>query len=129
MKFKITTLVDVTESGEHRGPNELAVGQQANYNTLVQIIGLRANPSMFVPETQKKNISKMGFGNKFRGNKNIWEVEFEIEYGKITEKMLIEDFHLVPIVTGLKESVEFDINTFNTANNQEKNIIFECLRR
>jgi len=43
-RYRITTLVDITRSKATRSEtSELKQGQQSNFNTLIQVIGLRAN--------------------------------------------------------------------------------------
>ena len=46
MNFEIATLIDITQTGQtkFRSEDRTAINQQANWNTFLQVIGLRANP-------------------------------------------------------------------------------------
>jgi hypothetical protein len=127
MEFILYTLVDITETGERRGPDRLAIGQQANYDTLIQVIGLRVNPT---PKGVKKHegaLSKLGFGTDFKGKHTYWEFRFEIEYGATEIEMLEDDFDLVPIITGLNETAEINISVFKTKDSVQRNIVFRSV--
>lgn len=124
MNYKLYTLVDVTETGEHHGPDHKQVSQQANWNTLIQVLGLRANP------TPKKTISHhadslrgLGFGTAYKGKNRYWECEFEIEYGEVPIENMLEDFDLVPIIADLDETVDLKIAIFSTQNSQTRNLV------
>jgi len=124
MKFKIFTLIDITESGQRRGPDKLAIGQQSNWDTLIQVIGLRANPTPVRTKQYTGSITDIGFGSKYSGEQTYWTFTFTIDYGETSADNLIEDFNLVPIITGLSETVDIDINVFKTKDDKERNIIF-----
>ena len=124
MNYKLYTLVDVTETGEHHGPDHKQVSQQANWNTLIQVLGLRANP------TPKKTISHhadslrgLGFGTAYKGKNRYWECEFEIEYGEVPVEHMLEDFDLVPIIANLDETVNLKTAIFSTQNSQTRNLV------
>ena len=56
------TLIDITETGARRSDEFIAFGQQSNYNTVIQTIGLRANP---LPKNLEKitvDIQNYSFG-------------------------------------------------------------------
>lgn len=128
MKFEILTLIDITETGQHRGPDKLAVNQQANYNTVIQTIGLRINPNPIFVEVELMPIKGLGFGNSFKGNHNCWNFLFDVEYEEgLNLQMLEEDFHLVPVITDLNETININTSAFNTRDDKEKNIIFKCV--
>ena len=124
MEFKITTLVDITNSGERRGPDRIAVGQQSNWDTLIQVIGLRANPTPKSVNKKEGSITKL-FGTEFKGKHTYWEFIFEIEYGSTSVESLIDDFNLVPIVLELTETAKIIPSAFQTKNNKLTNIIFQ----
>ena len=42
-RFELTTLVDITKTNARRGEDKLAYGQQQNYMSVVQTLGLRTN--------------------------------------------------------------------------------------
>jgi hypothetical protein len=126
MKFRIYTLVDVTETGARRGDGS-AYHQQQNYMSLIQTVGIRANPSNFIVDTEKGSIAKLKFGSNYKGTQQYWIVEFEIEYGESSVEFLEQDFNLVPFNTELDETVTFDKNVFLTADLKHTNIFFEKL--
>jgi len=127
MRFRIHTLVDVTETNARRGENNKEVNQQANFNTMYNVIGLRTNPTDFQVTVEKENISKYNFGSNYKDKQYVWTVEFYVEADESTSiEIMAEDFDLVPIIKGLDESVKLDKGMFVThSNNGRTNIIFE----
>ena len=125
MRFRLRTLIDITETGQHRGPDKLAADQQANFNSLIQVIGLRANPTPLVCNPVRGPITKLGFGSNYKGENSYWEFDFEIEYGETQIETLIEDFQMVPVITGLKETIQLEIPVFETKCSKKRNIVFE----
>jgi len=127
MRITLYTLVDITESGIRRGPDKLAVGQQANYDTLIQVIGLRANPEPIFVKEHSDSISKIGFGTSFKATQTYWEFIFEMPEGSTNLDLLQDDFDLIPIVAGLNETVKFNVSVFKTRDPSERNIVFNCV--
>ena len=125
MEFKITTLIDITETGERRGPDTVAVGQQANWDTLIQVIGLRVNPTPVSVKKKEGNISKLGFGSNYKGSHSYWEFIFNIEYGATNIVDLKNDFDLVPVIKNLTETIDLDLSVFHTKDSKLANIIFD----
>ena len=127
MKFNILTLVDITETRARKGSDPREWRQQQNFNTLMGCISLRANPTYNdAPVVSKQSISNLGFGSSYKGKQNVWEFNFEIEYGYIDEEMLINDLDLIPIITDLNETIKLKPSCFAT-NNGERNILFKLL--
>lgn len=125
MRLKLFTLVDITETGERRGPNKVAIGQQSNYDTVIQVIGLRSNPE---PETvihHTGSLSGLDFGKQFKGPHSYWELEFRIPDDSNTVETLQDDFDLVPIITSLTETAKINISVFKTKDDAERNIVFK----
>lgn len=107
--------------------------KQRNFETVIQIIGLRAQPvylenSIVVLD----NLTNYNFGNSFSGENNVWTLVFGVEQADVYNthgielNSLIEDFHSVPIICGLNESISFKKSTFITLN-EEKNVYFTPL--
>ena len=121
------TLIDITETGARRSDEFIAFGQQSNYNTVIQTIGLRANP---LPKNLEKitvDIQNYSFGEKIVGIHNVWIFDFEIEYqGVISEQSLIDDFNLVPITSNLTETIDNNNFVFDTVSKNFKNTFFTC---
>jgi len=125
MKFRIKTLVDVTETGARRGEDPLLAKQQANFMTLYNTIGLRTNPTEFSVTTNKQDISKQ-FGSAYKGKKTVWTVDFYVEAeDSLTVEMMQEDFDLVPFIADLTEDAKFQSSVFRTQDSANTNILFE----
>tara|TARA_Y100000389_G_C17233164_1_gene399193 strand:- start:142 stop:528 length:387 start_codon:yes stop_codon:yes gene_type:complete len=121
--FTIYTLVDVTETNARRGESTLAHNQQANFMSVYQTIGLRSNPTNFKVEKIKDNKK---FGSTFKNVNYYWKMTFDIEQSdSLTLEMLLDDFELVPFISGLEECVTFKECIFFTKHKGKTNIIFK----
>ena len=129
MKFELKTLVDITETGARRGEDIHKYNQQQNFLTLYQTISLRANPIVKQsPVISTENISNYGFGKKYKNKQNIWTFVYEFENDEQHSiEMMKQDFDFVPFITGLDETVKFQVSTFVTDNDDFTNIIFSCI--
>jgi hypothetical protein len=117
MRYQITTLVDITKTNPHRGSTDpLTLGQQSNYNTLIQTIGLRANIDGSIDP-------KMDTGRlpePFTGKGAYWTFIFEVEREQTFLKgddpvgLLSDDLHGVPVIIGLRDTVNFKLPIFQT---------------
>jgi len=127
MRFKLYTLVDITETGVRRGEDPKQYRQQQNFLTVMQTIGLRVNPTyVSTPEVIKDTPSKYNLGTTFKNKQNIWKYAFDIEYeGALDVDTLNNDFDLIPIITGLDETVSFENDVFITKNPSINNIFFD----
>ena len=129
MRFIIHTVVDITETNARRGQaDKLSLDQQANYNTLIQTIGLRANVDPIGLTESIKDVSKLTFGDAIKGKQRVWTFEFENTYeGALTLDMMINDFDLVPVIVNLEETAANTNNIFSTKHVTDKNILFEII--
>ena len=127
MRFKLYTLVDITETGARRGEDPKQHRQQQNFLTVMQTIGLRVNPTYVKsPEIIKDIPTKYKLGSKFKNKQTIWEYTFDIEYNDALDKNTLDnDFDLIPIITGLDETVKFENAVFITKKPDINNIVFE----
>jgi hypothetical protein len=126
MRFRLHTLIDITETGARRHEDGDAYKQQQNWMTTLQTLGLRANPHIIKCEFGMKGAKKLGFGSEFKGTQRIWTVDFEIERENgLDIKMLQRDFDFVPVITNLNESAKFKKDIFQTSNLEYTNIVFE----
>lgn len=113
-RYKIITLVDITKSNASRSEtNKLKIGQQANFNTLLQTIGLRSNIEWQVdPKMEKGRIPHQD------GKANHWIWEFETERDQVFKKddsavgLLVDDIHGVPVIDQLNNTVDLNPSTF-----------------
>jgi len=132
-RFSILTLLDITETKQHRKETgrELEWQQQQNFQMLLQVIGLRVNPLYRSgPIVDEVNLKEYHFGSEYKGRQQVWTFNFEIEYdGGFTdslgreEGLLVSDLHFVPMIAGLTETVELVIPMFDTQAGQYRNTL------
>ena len=127
MRFKLYTLVDITETGARKGDLPKPIRQQQNFLTVVQTIGLRVNPSYNnSPQVIQEVPSKLGLGKKYNKKQSVWKFAFEVEYeGALDLDTLVNDFKYIPVITDLDETAKFENAAFVTDNADITNIIFE----
>ena len=129
MKFRIQTLVDITETRARRqGDDKFAYKQEANFQTVLQTIGLRVNIEYEnSPHFEEITVTKMPFDDKYKGKQMLWTFDFNVEYeDALTLEMLISDFDLIPIITGLNETIQLDKALFKTTG-KNTNILFSVV--
>lgn len=128
MQFKIHTVVDITETNAKRSDDKKLFSQQTNYNTVIQTIGLRVNLNPMYVKSLVDKVDGIGFGNSIKGKQRYWEFCFEVEYeGALNLDMLINDFDLIPVITGLDETVHNHNKIFRTTCPNDCNIVFEII--
>jgi hypothetical protein len=127
MRFTIHTLVDITETHARRGDDPKQHRQQQNFLTVLQTIGLRVNPTYLeAPEVIKEVPSKLGLGTSFKTKQSVWKYVFDIDYeGALDIETLVNDFDLIPIITQLDETANFENAHFLTKNTALTNITFQ----
>jgi len=129
MRFGLHTLVDITETNARRvSRDNKEFQQQQNLLTVLQTIGLRVNPTyVSAPKVFKEIPSKLGLGKEYKTKQNVWEFVFDIEYENALDiETLQNDFNLIPIITGLDETIKFKNAVFISQNSSE-NIVFFCI--
>ena len=127
-RVQIITVVDVTNTHANRQSSALDRGQQANHNAMLQTAGLRVLPNPISCISKTGDVSNLGFGTNIAEKQRYWIFEFEHEYiGGINQQSLIDDFDLVPVVTGLKETALINNNAFRTKDSVERNIVFKFI--
>ena len=125
-KYIIQTQVDITRTRPQRDdPDEIKQSQQANFNSLRQAIELRANISDDTNPVRKEG----KFPDGLKGSGVWWEYTFTVEREMVYDRegdpvaLLREDLNGVPIISGLNNSVEFDLNVFNTRGEKINTIV------
>jgi hypothetical protein len=120
--YKIVTVVDITRTQPSRiETDKLKLAQQANFNSLCQAIGLRANFSYHLNPTHQTGSLPYNLG----GKADHWVWEFETERPDIfldngdPVALLKQDLHGVPIINQLNNTADIDPAVFQT---QGKNI-------
>lgn len=118
-RYRIITFVDITNSRcERSETDKLKLAQQANFNSLVQAIGLRSNISW--DSDPVKHTGRLPNGIEGRAIHWIWE--FEVERDDVFLKdndpvgLLKDDLHGVPIIDQLENSIGIEPAAFQTRN-------------
>lgn len=116
-RYKIITLVDITRTNPTRAETDkLKLNQQANFNSLVQAIGLRSN----VEWNHDPKLFTGALPDDIDGKANhwIWEVDVEREDVFLLDGnpvgLLVNDLHGVPVIDDLTNSVEITPAAFQT---------------
>jgi hypothetical protein len=125
------TLVDITPTGAIRNDtgNELERNQQRNWETVLQCIGIRAQPVDISWRQDLVNLNSYEFGEMYQGEHKVWSFAFAVEHAGVfgstqdPVRLLNEDFDEVPIVPYLTETARFMLPVFYTAG-AIKNIYF-----
>ena len=128
-RYRITTLVDITRTNATRSEtDEKRVSQQANFNSLIQAIGMRANV-----EWQTDPIKNDGrLPDPWQGRSNYWTWEFDVEREEVFEQdgdpvhLLREDLNGVPVINKLDETIDLDPCAFIT-NGDKANTSVEII--
>lgn len=129
MRFRIQTLIDITETKARRqSEDKFAYKQEANFQTVLQTIGMRVNIEYEnSPTFEEITAAKIPFDDKYKGKQMLWNFEFNVEYeDALTLEMLKGDFDLIPIITGLNETVELQKALFRTTG-KDTNIVFSVV--
>lgn len=127
-RYQIITLVDITRSNPDRSETDkLKVGQQANFNSLIQAIGLRANVEWEIdPKMQDGRLP-----HPRSGKANHWAWEFTTERDYLFQKdddpvgLLLDDLDGVPIVDQLNNSMDINPAVFQTQGEKTNTWIYE----
>ena len=116
-RYQIVTLVDITRSNPSRSEtDQYLLGQQANFNTLLQSIGLRSNVEWTTDPVETAG----SLPYPLEGKANYWTWTFEVEREEVFAKdnnpvgLLLDDLHGVPIIDQLNNSVDIDPPVFQT---------------
>lgn len=126
MRVIITTVIDITETNARKHDDNLLRQQQANYLTVLQTVGLRVQLTPVECKTYVGDVSDFGFGSSIQDKQRYWTFEFTYDQqGAITLDTLVNDFDLVPIITGLQDTVTLTNSAFRTKHKTDCNIIFK----
>jgi hypothetical protein len=113
------TLVDITKTGITRGDGSMTRDQQRNYETVLQAVGLVAQPTeVNAPITTHAHTEWLEFGEYFQGEHKVWVWQFSVEHsdvfaiGNNPVGRLSEAFDQVPVVCGLDETARFMLPIF-----------------
>ena len=116
-RYQIVTLVDITRTNTARSETDrYLLAQQANFNTLVQSIGLRSNVEWTVDPRECTGV----LPHPLTGKANHWIWMFEVERDQVFAKdgnpvgLLLDDLHGVPIISQLNNSIDINPAVFQT---------------
>lgn len=127
--MKVHTLIDITETKKHRNnsSDKRAVDQQANFMTFAQTLMLRKNVFFESPKIEERDAKELGFGSDYEGTVKVWTVTLSVDEGQYLPEAssYVEDFDLVPVISGLNESIKINNNVFRTKG-KSKNIVFKA---
>jgi len=126
------TLVDITPTGVIRNDagRDLERNQQRNWETVLQCIGIRAQPVDISWRQDTVDLQDYEFGEMFEGRHRVWSFAFTVDHAGVfgdpqdPVKLLHQDFDEVPIVPYLDETARFLLPVFYTAG-AIKNIYFK----
>ena len=119
-RYKIITLIDITRSQPAREETDkIKLGQQANFNSLLQAIGLRSNVEW--NRDPKKHTGTLP--DRIGGKATHWIWEFDCEREEVFSKdgdlvgLLLDDLQGVPIIDLLENSADINPAAFQTKGN------------
>lgn len=117
--YTLYTLVDITPTGRTRGADCLERDQQRNWETVLQAVGLGAQPTTIIePQCLEIDVKWCEFGEYFEGVHRVWSWRFAVEHDGVFTKgdnevgVLEELFEQVPIICGLEETARFMLPIF-----------------
>jgi hypothetical protein len=127
-RFQIITLVDITQTNPHRSETDQhLLSQQANFNSLIQAIGLRANVS-WINSPKEKNGA---LPRNIDGKAVYWTWTFDVERDDVfladgnSVALLIDDLNGVPVISNLNNSVDLDPACFISKGETTNIWVFE----
>ena len=122
--FTLYTLIDITYTGVIReGVNKNLRNQQRNYETILQLIGLRTQPILLEKPVLlfKQDLANYNFGDVYTGNHTVWKFTFGVEYADVFSDghdllgTLKSDMSKIPIIAGLDETISLQIPVLSTS--------------
>ncbi len=124
-RYQIITVVDITRTNPTRTETEpVTLGQQANFNSLVQAIGMRSNVTWIQDPELHNGRLPIGPGKAAHW---IWQFDAEREDVFLNQgddvALLVNDLDGVPIVDQLNNTVELTPAVFRS---QGDNINIWC---
>ena len=117
--IRCITLFDITRNGDYHAADQLK-----NWHTLLQAINLQSIPTIqSYPKRFFRNIDGLGFGSSYSGHQEIWMFDFTIDDFNNNLELLEKNIDLIPMITGLEETVE-NLKEYTITRGDNKNIVF-----
>jgi hypothetical protein len=115
------TLVDITATGVTRGVDDHRRSQHSNWETVLQAIGLGAQPMDITAPVILEDVRMdyLEFGEFFEGSQRVWAWTFGVEHADVFAEngdplgRLLQYFEQVPIISGLDETARFMLPIFH----------------
>jgi len=127
-RYQIITLVDITRSNPPRTSSDTRLlGQQSNFNSLLQVLNIRSNISYEQPPV----IDSGRLPEPFTGKGMYWTFEFETERDDVYKQgndqtgLLKQDLDGVPIIDNLDNTVDFKLPVFKTNGKDANTVIID----
>lgn len=121
-RFRIITLIDITRTNAPRHETDtLKIGQQANFNSFLQTINLRANIDWAEDPVKYSG----ALPDPIDGKAVHWVWEFETERDELFYKdnnsvgLLVEDLHGVPVISELENSADINPAAIQTSGKNQ----------
>jgi hypothetical protein len=116
-RYQIVTLIDITRSHPAREETDkIKLGQQANFNSLLQAIGLRSNVMWL--RDPKQHTGRLP--EPAQGKATHWIWEFDCERDEVFSQdndpvyLLVHDLNHVPVIVDLENSEDITPAAFQT---------------
>jgi len=130
--YQVYTLVDITKTGvtTYSKEKEKQRNQQRNWETVMQILGLRSQLlDVNYLGSVEEDVKDYSFGVNYKGIHKIWRFEFTIEHADLYTidldryGALKNDFRIAPIILNLDETATPTAGMFYPSG-VDKNIYF-----
>lgn len=132
-KYQGYTLIDITKTDVVTSDQSTKRNQQRNWETIYQILSLRAQLHDFnYLGAELVDLKDYSFGVNYTSEQRVWTFEFTVENEGIYSLdhdrygTLKDDFKIAPIILGLEETVTPPMPLFYV-NGPDKNIYFKTL--
>jgi len=130
MRYKLYTTVDITHTGQYRNEpgKETLRWKEQNFQTILQTLGIRAN-ILFDGKPETLDVKGTVVGLDVKEIVRVWRFDFETERDYLFDVddnpigYLLDDFELVPYISGLDESMTQNYDIFVTRG-PSRNISF-----
>jgi hypothetical protein len=116
-RYQLVTLIDITRSHPAREETDkIKLGQQANFNSLLQAIGLRSNVMWL--RDPKQHTGRLP--EPAQGKATHWIWEFDCERDEVFSQdndpvyLLVHDLNHVPVIVDLENSEDITPAAFQT---------------
>jgi hypothetical protein len=121
-RYTVITLVDITRTNPNRNETDsVKLSQQANFNSLIQAIGLRSNVEWDCDPIKSEGALPLPFD----GRGVYWTWDFTVEREDVFTAnndptgLLVTDLHNVPVNVNLEESINIHPPAFQTQGKQQ----------